>query len=114
MRNRLVVAILALQQRRQECLVIGLRIGIGQGFSQCCCCLCNRAALHLQARQHHGEAGMIRFAVQPVLQHALGLRAALAFEQQRDQRLPRRIMARIQAQCRLVPGQCIGDASLLH
>ena len=55
MRNRLVVAILALQQRRQECLVIGLRIGIGQGLLQSCGRFCNRAALHLQLAKEESE-----------------------------------------------------------
>ena len=48
------------------------------------------------------------------LQYALRFRAALLFHQQRDQCLPRRIMAGIQAQCRLVSRQRIGNPSLLH
>ena len=112
--DRLLVPVLALQQCGKKCLITSLLVRIRQGFFQRRRCLLNRTALHLQARQQHGESGVPGFNPQSVLQHTLSIRAALAFQQQSHPRLARRIMAGIQPQRRLITRQCIGDTPLLH
>ncbi len=108
------VAAKALVERRGKRVKIRIAIGRRGVPLQYGQCAGDVVALDHDAREQHGKAGVVRIGREAVLQDYRSVVDALGFEQQRDQRLARGLVTRIQREGAAKTVHPFRDPALVH